>query len=111
MRADLRAPLSMNLTGDPPRRPQRVRNLALAAIAAQAGCFTLVIVTAALLAGLWLDAQAGQRGPFTIGLLIASIPISLFGMLRIALGAVRRIGPPDPQQMRREDADDEEDEC
>lgn len=91
----------------PPSR--RVRNLTLAAIAGQAGCFTLVVIVCALLAGLWLDAQSGQRGPFTIGLLVVSIPISLMGMVRIALGAIRRITPPDPQQYRRVAADDEED--
>lgn len=104
----MRAHSLMSLMGEPRPGTQRVRNLTLAAIAAQAGCFTLTIVVAALLAGLWLDAQAGQRGPFTIGLLIVSIPISLFGMLRIALGAVRRITPPDPQPVKREEADDEE---
>lgn len=83
-------------------------NLTLAAIAGQAGCFTLSVVVIALLTGLWLDAQTGQRGLFAIGLLVCSIPISLLGMVRIALGAVARISPPAPRQYRREDADDEE---
>jgi len=87
---------------------RRVYNLTLAAIAGQAGCFTLSVVIIALLAGLWLDAQTGQRGLFTIGLLVCSIPISLVGMVRIALGAVARLSPPTIRQDRREDADDEE---
>jgi hypothetical protein len=72
-------------------RALRVRNLALAAVAAQAGCVTVIIITVVLLAGLWLDAQAGRRGLFTILLLVLSVPLTLFLMVRIALGAVSRI--------------------
>jgi hypothetical protein len=75
------------------RRPSRIRNLTLAAIAGLAGCLTLIIVMGALLAGLWLDARAGQRGPFTIGCLVLSIPLSLYIMVRFTLGALRRIVP------------------
>lgn len=80
------------------RRSSRVKNLTLAAIAAQAGCATLVIVILALMIGLWLDTQMGRRGPFTIGLLVLSVPLSLYIMVRIALGAVRRIVPSLPDE-------------
>lgn len=73
---------------------RRVKNLSLAAVAAQAGCATLIIVFSAMFLGLWLDSQAGQRGPFTFGLLLLSVPVSLYAMLRIALGAIRLIDPP-----------------
>lgn len=79
---------------EPENRTARTANLAYAAVAGQAGCFTLAIVMAALFIGLWLDAHFGTRGPFTIGVLLFSIPLSLFLMVRIALGAVRRITPP-----------------
>jgi hypothetical protein len=69
----------------------RVRNLSLAAISAQAGCATLIIVFIALFAGLWLDSQLDQRGPCTVGLLMVSVPVSLYVMLRIALGAIQLI--------------------
>lgn len=72
----------------------RAQNLSYAALGGQAGCVTLVIVIAALFLGLWLDSLVGQRGPFTIGLLVLSMPVSLYLMLRIALGAVSRIKPP-----------------
>jgi len=71
-----------------------MKNLAYAAVAAQAGCWTLGIVLIALFAGLFLDSQFQVRGPFTIGLVLLSIPLSLFVMLRVALGAIRRIQPP-----------------
>ncbi|PJF23175.1 MAG: hypothetical protein CUN56_02255 [Phototrophicales bacterium] len=70
---------------------QRVKNLSLAAVAAQAGCWTLFVVFGALFLGLWLDAQLGLRGPCIFGTLILSIPVSLYGMLRIALGAIQLI--------------------
>jgi hypothetical protein len=76
--------------------PPRLRNLSYAALAGQAGCVTLFIVFGALLVGLWLDAQLGQRGPCVFGLLIVSVPVSLALMLRVALGAIARIQPPRP---------------
>lgn len=93
---------------DNPNR--RFANLAMAALAAQSGCFTLFLVVGSLLVGLWLDAQLGQRGPFTIGLLLMSIPVSLFLMVRIALSAVERITPPSTKDAPRPRiADEEED--
>jgi hypothetical protein len=73
---------------------QRVKNLSLAAVAGQSGCATVIIVFGALLMGFWLDAQLDQRGPCTFGMLILSVPLSLFVMLRIAISAISRITPP-----------------
>lgn len=72
----------------------RAINLALAAFAGQAGCLSLIIVIVALLAGLWLDNQFGVRGPFTVVLLLLSVPLSLFVMVRIALGSVKNLKQP-----------------
>ncbi len=77
-----------------PQQPSaRVKNLSLAGVAGLAGCATLIIVFSALFIGLWLDSQLGQRGPCIFGMLILSVPVSLFAMLRIALGAINRIQP------------------
>lgn len=54
---------------------------------------TIIIIMVALIIGLWLDSRLGQRGPCTFGMLIVSIPFSLYVMLRITLGALRRIQP------------------
>jgi uncharacterized membrane protein len=89
---------------------KRLANLGLAALAAQSGCMTLFLVVGALLVGLWLDAQFGQRGPFTIGLLLLSIPVSLFFMVRIALGAIKRIEPPSTSKTPRQRFTHEEEE-
>lgn len=73
---------------------RRVRNLSIAAIAGQAGVSTVLLVIGALLLGLWLDSLAGLRGPFTIGLVVLSVPLSLLVMLRTVLAATRAIQPP-----------------
>jgi hypothetical protein len=79
-------------------RATRIRNLAYAGVAALVGLVCLFIVFTALFLGLWLDAQFRVRGVFTIILLILSVPISLFSMLRLALWAVRKIQPQQDQE-------------
>lgn len=71
--------------------------------AAQAGCAAVVVVFAALFVGLWLDSVVGQRGLCTLGLIVSSVPLSLWLMVRIALRVVNRTQvilpapePPDP---------------
>jgi hypothetical protein len=101
----------MNIGSTPPEPTRqrdepisRAANLGYAAVAGQAGCFTLAITLIALIVGIWLDAQTGTRGPFTIGLLILSVPFSLFVMLKVAMGAIHRINP--PRQKLQPDAEE-----
>gem|GEM_PF-595719 len=84
----------------------RAANLGYAAVAGQAGCFTLGIILIALFGGIWLDAQFGTRGPFVMGLLLISIPFSLFVMVRIALGAIGEIRPPARQEAKHDTQED-----
>ncbi len=72
---------------------QRAYNLTVAAIAGQVGCLTLVIVLAALFAGLWLDAQFDSRPLATVILLIASVPVTLVLMFWVVKRAIARIQP------------------
>jgi hypothetical protein len=58
--------------------------------AAQAGCAAVVVVLLALFVGLWLDSAVGQRGLCTLGVIVASIPLSLWLMLKIALRVIQR---------------------
>ena len=78
---------------DPSPGQQYLKNMALAAAAGQAGCAAVGIILLALFAGLWLDSRLGWRGPFTIGMMVCSAPLSLLVMVKIALGAVGRIVP------------------
>ncbi len=86
----------------------RLRNLSLAAVAAQAGCLTLVIVFAALFIGLWLDSRLDERGPFTFGLLCLSVPVSLYAMLRLSISAINRIVPQPVEPPSRSNSLEEE---
>jgi predicted lipid-binding transport protein (Tim44 family) len=84
----------MRVSTDQDQKP-RLQNLAYAAVAGQVGCVMVILIFGALFLGLWLDSQFGVRGPFTIILLLLSIPISLFLVIRMALRAVRSIQPQD----------------
>lgn len=74
-------------------RQQYAYNLMMAAIAGQVGCFTLVIIFGALIAGLWLDRSFATKPLFTILLMVASMPVTVFVMLRVVQGATNRIKP------------------
>jgi F0F1-type ATP synthase assembly protein I len=76
-----------------PDRVQYTKNLALAGFTGQIGFITLAIIIVALLAGLWLDSQMGTRPLFTILLLLASVPVTIFVMFRIALSFAAKIRP------------------
>ena len=72
-------------------RSQSTFNLTLAAVAGQVGCLTLVIVLAALIVCLWLDAQFGTKPMLTVILMIASVPVTLALMFWVVRAATARI--------------------
>lgn len=73
-------------------KKQYTLNLALAAVTGQVGCLTIIIVLAALFGGLWLDNHfATERPVFTIGLMIASIPVSLAAIFWVVMKVTSRI--------------------
>lgn len=81
--------------GNNPRPPEiKLLNYGVVAIAAQAGCAAVLVIIVALLGGLWLDSQTGQRGVFTLILIVLSVPVSLFLMLKIALMTAKRLSRP-----------------
>lgn len=85
-------------------RPQYAFNITLAAVAGQVGCLTLVIVLVALFGGLWLDSHFNSKPMFTIGLTIASVPVTLVAMFWVVKAATSRIAassaqkPGDPKE-------------
>jgi F0F1-type ATP synthase assembly protein I len=73
-------------------RANKAFNLTLAAVAGQVGCLTIVVVLAALFAGLYLDNRFGGDQPiFTIGLMLASIPVTLVAMFWVVRKATSRL--------------------
>jgi F0F1-type ATP synthase assembly protein I len=65
--------------------------MALVGVIGQVGCLTLVIILAALIAGLWLDNQFQTRPLFALVLVLASVPITIFLMFRVVLSFAPRI--------------------
>jgi F0F1-type ATP synthase assembly protein I len=74
------------------------RNLVIAALVGQVGVLTLVIILAAVFGGLALDARFDTKPWFTVGLLAASIPVSLFTMIFLVRKAVAKIKVGRPQE-------------
>jgi len=68
-------------------------NLTMAGVAGQVGCMTLFVVFAALFGGIWLDRYLDTKPLFTLGLLIGSVPVTLFMMFRVVKAATDQIKP------------------
>ncbi|MGD0610011.1 MAG: AtpZ/AtpI family protein [Anaerolineales bacterium] len=68
-------------------------NMTLASVAGQVGCLTLIIIFAALFAGLGLDKLLNTKPVFTLILLIGSVPLTLILMFRIVKAATDRMRP------------------
>lgn len=84
---------------------QYAQNLALAGVAGQVGCFTLLIIFAALLGGLWLDKIFDVRPLFTIVLMVFSVPVTVVMMLWVVRKATSKIQPvPKDQSQVQEEA-------
>jgi magnesium-transporting ATPase (P-type) len=73
------------------RRADQTLIMVLAGVLGQIGCLTLVIILVALVAGLWLDNQFHTRPLFLLGLVLGSIPLTLYLMFRIVLAVAPRI--------------------
>ena len=83
---------------------QNKQNMLLAALLGLIGILTLVIVMAAVLGGLALDKHFDTQPWFTIGLLVASIPVSLLVMVWVARKTIKRIKTTDSEETGEEDA-------
>lgn len=97
----LSVPVSMYWTigrtlrmGRKPPSTDYVRNLALASVAGQAGCVSVVLIFMALFAGIFLDSRLDTHPVFTIGLVLISVPLSLYAMIRLMLSSVGAIKMP-----------------
>ena len=57
----------------------------------QVGCLTLVIILASVFGGLWLDRVFDTKPIFTLVLLFAGIPVSVFVMLNVGRRTLARM--------------------
>lgn len=83
---------------NPNEKPSSTRNLVIVALVGQVGILTLVIVLAAVFGGLALDKLYNTKPWITIGLLVASIPVSIVTMVFLVKKAVARIKPGKPEE-------------
>jgi F0F1-type ATP synthase assembly protein I len=72
---------------------QATTNLTMAAIASQVGVVTIVIIFGALILGLVLDRYFDTKPLFTLLLLVFSMPVTVYLMIKIVKGATDRIKP------------------
>ena len=63
----------------------------LIVLVGQVGCLTLVIILASVFGGLWLDKTFNTKPVFTLALLLAGIPVSVFVMLVVARRTLTRL--------------------
>ena len=63
-------------------------SMALAGVLGVGGLVTLVIVIVSLLGGLWLDRVMDTKPLFTLLFMVASAPISIFVMYRVAMNSI-----------------------
>ena len=68
-----------------------ILNTLLVVMIGQVGCLTLVIILASVFGGLWLDNYFGTKPVFTLVLLLAGIPVSVFVMLVVARRTLARL--------------------
>ncbi len=57
----------------------------------QVGCITIAIILASVFGGLWLDEMFGTGRVFTLVLLFAGIPLSVFLMMFVARKTLARL--------------------
>ena len=68
-----------------------ILNTLLVVMIGQVGCLTLVIILASVFGGLWLDKTFGTKPVFTLALLFAGIPLSVFLMLYVSRKSLARL--------------------
>jgi hypothetical protein len=68
-----------------------ILNTLLIVMIGQVGCLTLVIILASVFGGLWLDKTFNTKPVFTLALLFAGIPVSVWVMLVVARRTLARL--------------------
>ncbi len=63
----------------------------LIALITQVGCLTLIIISATLGIGIWLDNVLGTKPILTLVFLLAGTPLSVIAMLFVARRAIAKI--------------------
>lgn len=70
---------------------QRALAVGVAGLLSQIGCVTIVLIGVALAGGLWLDARLDTRPLFTVLFILASVPVTLYLMVRVVLSGMTKL--------------------
>ncbi len=73
------------------QKGKSILNSLLIVMIGQVGCLTLIIILASVFGGLWLDKTLGTKPVFTLALLFAGIPVSVFVMLTVSRRTLARL--------------------
>ncbi len=73
------------------QKGRSILNTLLIVMIGQVGCLTLIIILASVFGGLWLDKTFGTKPVFTLALLFAGVPVSVFVMLTVARRTLARL--------------------
>ena len=84
------------------QKGQSILSSLLIVMIGQVGCLTLIIILASVFGGLWLDKTFGTKPVFTLALLFAGVPLSVFVMLTVARRTLVRLRE---QAEKEKDAD------
>ncbi len=82
--------MSEKKTGGVDQKPA-ILNLGVAFVLGKVGCLTLIIIIAAIMAGMWLDQQFQTKSIFTFSLVVLSIPLSIAAMLGVVRSGLKRL--------------------
>ncbi len=80
-----------NLTETDIKRAINAYSMSVASIGAQVGCMTVLVIFVALFIGMWLDKTFQTKPTFTVGLMLGSIPVTLFAMFSIVKSNTNRL--------------------
>ena len=73
------------------QKGRKILSTLLIVMVGQVGCLTLIIILASVFGGLWLDKTFGTKPIFTLVLLFAGIPLSVFVMLVVSRRTLARL--------------------
>lgn len=96
----------MNRNGK--KRPSTSLSVVIGVVLGQVGILTLIIVIGALFIGQWLDNLLATRPVFTIGLMIASVPVTLLMMFWVVRQATARLQSREQPESNPKDGGDQQ---
>ncbi|MFO7541087.1 MAG: hypothetical protein R6X32_23850 [Chloroflexota bacterium] len=76
------------------RKNQANQSAIIAGIIGQIGCLTVIIITLALITGLYLDRFLDTGRLFTLLFVVGSVPVTLYVTVRVSLTAVTKLQQP-----------------